>query len=174
MCANGAFYGFLEGHPFTAYGENIALTFQCIIIILLVWKFANQPTISFQERFIASATFLIYVVCTYTILPRHLHYILVSANWPVLVYSRGSQILETFRLQHTGAQSIVTNGLNLIGGLIRILTTIQEVGWDVAVLTGFGLSTVLNLTLVLQQIHYRTNTEKFMASLKSDAQKKQS
>jgi hypothetical protein len=26
--ANGAFYGFLEGHPFTAYGENASLFLQ--------------------------------------------------------------------------------------------------------------------------------------------------
>jgi hypothetical protein len=174
VCANGAFYGFLEGHPLTAFGENIALTLQSLMIILLIWRYTSQPKVSLQEQVIASVVFLVYVICSYIFLPKHLHYVLLSLNWPVLLYSRGSQIMETFSLQHTGAQSIVTNGLNLVGGLIRILTTIQEVGWDMAVLTGFGLSTLLNMVLVSQNIFYRENTEKFIKSLRADAVKKES
>lgn len=174
MCANAALYGFLEGHPFTAYGETIALAVQGLIIVVLIWKYTVNPRVQSQEKFLASSFFFLYILCIYNILPKDLNYLLVSSNWPVLIYSRGLQIIETFRVQHTGAQSIVTNGLNLVGGLIRILTTIKEVGWDITVLTGYGLGTILNLTLVLQQLYYHSNTEKFVASLKAVAEKKKS
>lgn len=90
----------------------------------------------------------------------------------MLIYSRGLQIVENIKIQHTGAQSIVTDGISVLGGLIRIITTIQEVGWDITVLTGFGLSTLLNMTLVLQNLYYRQNTEKFLQSLKDGNEKK--
>ena len=67
---------------------------------------------------------------------------------------------------------LVTNGLNLVGGLIRIITTIKEVGWDRTVLTGFGLAALLNLILVVQQLYYKKNTSKFIDSLKVDTIKK--
>ena len=108
---------------------------------------------------------MFYTVAIYTILPKNYNSILVSMNWPVLIYSRGSQIIESYTLQHTGAQSIVTNGLNLIGGIIRIFTTLSEIGYDIPILTGFALSTTLNSIIVLQHFVYSKNTEQFKLSL---------
>ena len=36
--ANGAAYGILESHPLTAYGENLALCAQNVILIVMIWN----------------------------------------------------------------------------------------------------------------------------------------
>jgi mannose-P-dolichol utilization defect 1 len=169
--ANGAFYGMLSGHPITAYGENAALFLQSVVIIFMMWQFAAPPA-SMLERGLVGLLGALYVLVTTAILPKEFHYLLMTSIMPVLLYSRGSQILETFRCQHTGAQSIVTNTMSLVGGLIRILTTIKEVGWDMAVLGTILLSCILNLTLFVQYFYYRKNTETFLADLRVKAQKK--
>lgn len=175
MCANGALYGLLEGFPFTAYGESIALTVQCTIIVIFVWIYADSSSkVSVFERCAIGISFLMYCIGIYYFLPKHLHYLLVASNWPVLIYSRALQIMENIKIQHTGSQSIVTDGISVVGGVIRIVTTIQEVGWDITVITGFGLSVFLNMTLVLQNVYYRKNTEKFLQSLQVGNDKKES
>jgi len=46
------------------------------------------------------------------------------------------------------------------------LTTIKEVGWDMAVLSGFLLGTALNAIMFFQHFLYRATTETFMRELK--------
>jgi hypothetical protein len=168
--ASAAFYGMLEGHPVTAYGENGALLIQSVAIILMMWQFTDAPKVSTQERVLASGFSAAYVVGVTTMLTKDLHYLLMASVWPVMLYARGSQIMETWQIQHTGAQSILTTTLNLVGGMLRILTTIKEVGWDMAVLSGFLLSAIMNAVMFLQYWYYRSNTEKFVKELKEKKQ----
>ena len=86
-------------------------------------------------------------------------YILMVYNPVVLIISRGSQVIVNYKQKQTGAQSIATTGLNLIGTLIRIGTTIKEVGWDFHILRAYGVSVTLNSMLFLQLVLYKENTE---------------
>jgi hypothetical protein len=61
--------------------------------------------------------------------------------------------------------------MNLVGGVIRIGTTIQEVGWDLAVLGTYGLSLVLNCICFGQYFYYQTNTKLFLADLQQQKKK---
>jgi mannose-P-dolichol utilization defect protein 1 len=70
-------------------------------------------------------------------------------------------------VKHTGAQSLITNTLNLVGGLARIFTTLNETG-DMTVVMGFLLSVALNATIFAQYWVYKANTEKFLAELKAE------
>lgn len=169
--ANGALYGLLSGHPITAYGENVALLLQSIVIILMMWQFASPSTATLDRLMVGMAS-AAYIVVTTMIIPKSYHYLLMTSIMPVLLYSRGSQIMETFRCKHTGAQSIVTTSMSLVGVLIRVLTTIKEVGWDMAVLGTFLLSCLLNLIMFVQYFYFRKNTEVFLANLKAKSQKK--
>jgi len=172
--ANCALYGLLEHHPFSAYGENVAVCTQSIVIMLLIWRYTQHPSvIGWQERFLVIAIFLLYVVGVIFFLPTDFYYLLMASIWPVMIYSRGSQILETWNIQHTGAQSVITMGSSLVGSSIRIFTTIQEVGWDMAVLTGYLLSVFLNSFMCMQYIFYRKNTERFLRDLQEQRRKKQ-
>jgi mannose-P-dolichol utilization defect 1 len=160
---NCAIYGMLESYPMSAYGENIMLSIQSIAILLLIYRHTATPA---SEQVLAAAASVAYVTAIVTLIPPEYYYVLMASVWPVQVFSRGSQIIQTFRLKHTGAQSAVTNGMNLAGSCIRILTTIKEVGWDWAVLMGYVLSIGLNGALLLQFVLYRENTCKFWLSLK--------
>jgi mannose-P-dolichol utilization defect 1 len=168
--ANGAAYGALELHPFTAYGENMALLLQNMILIGLIWKFTNDPLVSFREKLLLAVGAIVYFLLIFY-LPVELRYILQASNGIILIVSRGAQVLDTYRVKHTGAQSIVTNTLNLIGGVARIFTTLKETG-DMAVLGGFAVSVVLNLAVFTQYLLYKENTERFLVDLQAEKKAK--
>ena len=44
MCSNTAIYSFLRGFPITAYGENVALVLQSLVIVLMMWHLDPQTT----------------------------------------------------------------------------------------------------------------------------------
>jgi hypothetical protein len=88
-------------------------------------------------------------------------------NPVVLMISRGSQVIANYKQKQTGAQSLATTGLNLVGTLVRIGTTIKEVGWDFHILRAYGVSVALNSMLFAQLIVYKENTKNFLNSLKA-------
>jgi mannose-P-dolichol utilization defect protein 1 len=164
VVANSAFYGYLLGYPFTAYGETLALCVQAVVVIGLQWKLA-EPSVATSEKIMVSLLSLVYLVGIAYFLPAEYYHLLMASTWPLQVYAKGSQIYETFRVRHTGAQAIVTIGMNLLGSSLRILTTLKEVGWDMAFLTGSLLSVTLNSVMLVQYVAYRKNTKDFLESL---------
>jgi hypothetical protein len=131
----------------------------------------STPVASFLERGIVNLALAMYIIFLITALPSTYYYLLMTSIMPVLLYARGSQIFATFQCQHTGAQSVVTNTLNLVGGLVRVLTTIKEVGYDLPILASYTVSCTLNLIIFLQYFYYRKNTEVFLAKLQSKTKK---
>ena len=55
--------------------------------------------------------------------------------------------------------------MNFAGSAIRVVTTINEVGFDIPMLSGYGISLVLNFIMIAQFMLYKKNTEKYMKSL---------
>jgi hypothetical protein len=55
-----------------------------------------------------------------------------------------------------------------------MLTTIEEVGWDMGLLVQLGTSLVLNGIILLQVALYWSATDKFVAQQATDAEKKTS
>lgn len=84
----------------------------------------------------------------------------------VLVTTRGAQIRENYVNKQTGAQSIATISMNLTGSLVRIATTIKEIGFDFHILRSYGASVTLNTILFVQILMYKANTEHFLDDLK--------
>eukprot|EP00523_Entomoneis_sp_CCMP467_P005654 CAMPEP_0168763924 /NCGR_PEP_ID=MMETSP0724-20121128/24614_1 /TAXON_ID=265536 /ORGANISM="Amphiprora sp., Strain CCMP467" /LENGTH=88 /DNA_ID=CAMNT_0008813143 /DNA_START=496 /DNA_END=762 /DNA_ORIENTATION=- len=84
-----------------------------------------------------------------------------------MLYSRGIQIWENYQVQQTGAQSGITLGLNTLGLVIRIYTTVQEVGYNMVLIAGYTLSLLTNGALLAQVFVYRSNTLEFLKSLKA-------
>lgn len=167
MYANAAFYSYLQGNPFTAYGETLLITLQTVMVILLMWKFKVEPsTVSMKERMIVSSLFAVYVSIVFSI-PKDKLYLLLSINMPVTVFSRGSQIYCYYKEKHTGTQSIITVIMNFMGSAIRVMTTINLVGFDIPMLAGYGISLILNSIMISQFIMYKKNTEDYMNKLKS-------
>jgi hypothetical protein len=172
--ANGSLYGYLLQYPFSSYGENVSLLCQNVVLIAMAWGFSaktSTPTM-FQERLLVIGAFIWYVVAIVKYLPDEYRYILMSFTWPVMLYARGTQVLETYRVQQTGNLSIVTTSMNLFGSLIRIMTTLQETG-DLVVLGGYLLSGGLSLIMFVQYWWYWENTMNMSEQMKQDAKTKQ-
>lgn len=91
----------------------------------------------------------------------------------VLLTSRGSQILANYQQKQTGAQSLATTGMNLTGSLIRTVTTIKEVGWDLHILRSYGVSITLNMILFTQIVVYKENTQKVLDDIQQKKKKKE-
>ena len=101
-----------------------------------------------------------------TVLTQDTLHLLMLYNPLVLLTSRGSQIFANYKQKQTGAQSLATTGMNLSGSLIRMATTIKEVGWDLYILRGYGMSVMLNSILVSQIMLYKENTTRILEELK--------
>ena len=76
--------------------------------------------------------------------------------------ARGSTVLEAFRLKHMGSNALLTHCMNFVGSSIRIMTTIKEVGWDMAMLSGYFLSVAINGIIIIQFFLYQENTAAFL------------
>jgi len=165
MYANAASYSLLRGNPFTAWGENGILTVQCLLLAVLLWYYKDDPKISMVQRSVAAAGFGLYLFIVFGVLTADQYYLLMSVNMPVLLYSRGTQIHTFYSCKHTGTMSMITTGMNLMGSAIRLVTTVGEVGYDWAILSGYLISMVLNSTLMMQFVTYKEGTEKYLTSL---------
>jgi len=173
MYSNQALYCFLMNYPFTVYGENIALLIQSLAICLLTWHFASHRT-SLSEMVGLTASYVSYVTCILLFLPKRYYPWLVTMVTPLVLFSRGSQVWENFKHRHTGTNSIVTTTLNLMGNLVRIMTTISEVGWDFPVLVAYFAGTSVTFLLLLQFIIYRKNTQRLWEQLQEKQSKQKS
>lgn len=162
VVSNCAFYGFLNSQPITAYGENVALSIQCLIIALLVWKYKDDPKVTTQQKVMAALCYVAYVIGVTVFLRPEMYYLLMTAVLPMALMSRGSQVFEAYRLKHMGSNALVTHCMNFLGSSIRIVTTIKEVGWDMAMLSGFFLSVIINGIIIIQFFVYKDNTAAFL------------
>ena len=174
LVANTAAYGMLEGHPFTSYGEVVALLIQSILIVALLWQYSNNDPvpISHVERSVVGLISVVYVLVLSLVWPSEWNFVLLASSWPVMLYSRISQMWESYCAKHTGAQSGITIGLNTIGTAIRLFTTWKEVGLELALLMNFGLAFFTNVAMLSQYFFYRSNTDKFLQDLKEEQSKK--
>jgi hypothetical protein len=100
------------------------------------------------------------------VLTPNTHYILMVYNPIVLVTTRGAQIVKNHAKKQTGAQSVATISMNLVGSVVRIATTIKEIGFDLHILRSYGTSVLLNSVLFAQIIMYKENTERFLERLR--------
>ena len=165
MYSNAAFYGILRGNPLTSFGENLIVTVQTLGVVMILWRFKSDPKVSITQRMVAFIAYCIYVFYVFTLLKPDQYHYLHMCNWGALTYARGSQIVSTFQIQHTGNQSIITMTMNISGTIVRIFTTLKEVGWDFALMSGYLISAGLNSILILQYFYYRKNTALFLKKL---------
>jgi len=95
----------------------------------------------------------------------------MGSTWPVMLYARGSQVLQTFAVGHTGNLSIITISMTLSGSMIRIATTLKETG-DMVVIAGYLLSGSLSLIMFGQYWLYLSKTTEILKKADDAASKK--
>lgn len=145
-------YNYKRTNPITSYGESIFISIQNITICMLIWAYSKPPTNSshITSCIISFGILLVGMM----IIPDEFIYLLPLSGIPLMISSRLTQIIANIQAGSTGQLSSITTFLVFAGSLARVFTTIQEVGWDLNILTGFGLSAVLSGFLLAQIVFY--------------------
>lgn len=175
LYSNAAFYNVLRGNPFSAYGETLTVLLQSMIIVVLLWRYESGKNNALgrcrwlrNDVVSALVAYGAYLFGVFYVLTPATHYVLMVYNPLVLLSSRGTQIYKNYKSKQTGsAQSAITMTMNLVGSLVRIGTTINEIGFDLHILRSYGTSVLCNSILLGQILLYRTNTEAYLAKLKN-------
>ena len=144
---------------------------QTVMVVILMWVY-NSDDVKRSNVALVCVGYMLYLFTVFYILTQDTLYILMIYMPIVLLTSRGSQILANYQQKQTGAQSLATTGMNLTGSLIRTITTIKEVGWDMYILRSYGVSIMLNMILFIQIVGYRENTRRVLDDVKQQQKKK--
>jgi mannose-P-dolichol utilization defect protein 1 len=151
--SSAVIYHYLKMLPFSTYGENVAVLIQNLICVGLVWVW-EVPRVKMSEVVLVTLGFI--VLCTVQLnLPPSLHPLLIYINMPLVLSSCLPQIVANFRQGHTGQLAILSNFLKLVGCVVRIFTTITQIGLDMGLLANYGIGALMNLILVTQGMVYR-------------------
>ncbi|CAG8542952.1 302_t:CDS:1 [Acaulospora colombiana] len=144
-------YNFRQGNPFSTFGESVFLTVQNIIILLLILNYSNR-TKDLITTILAVVTSAYALTQSWIISDLNLTY-LQTLTIPISLLSKIPQILTNYRNGSTGQLSALAVFGFALGSLARIFTTITEVD-DSIILSGFVLTSTLNLILAAQIIMY--------------------
>ena len=153
-----ALYPFHMGYSFMTYGESVIILIENLIIFLLAWR--NDKNQS-SDRQNMTFTLIIcgFLFSCYKGVFNDYHWKIVRGASTILgVISRLTQIIKSCKEKSTGPLSTITFGLNMLGNIARIFTTIKETN-DLIMTGGFVISFVLNLIIFLQIIHYNRPKE---------------
>jgi mannose-P-dolichol utilization defect protein 1 len=143
-------YNFAKEFPFSTYGESALITFQVAIIASLIFSYRGN-TLGLV-LFLVVLSSLVFYLCS-GLAPLSLLSTLQSACIPLLIISRSTQILATFRAKTTGQLSFITCFMLFGGSMARVFTTMQETG-DLLMLANYLVGLSLNATIVFQFILY--------------------
>lgn len=161
-------YSFVNGFPFSAWGDTAFLALQTAIIAMLVLFYGGSSARS--VAFAIGYSTLVYVLLG-GLTP--LNYLLIAQgfNVPILLLGKLSQAFANYRNGSTGQLSAVTCFMLLAGSLARIFTSIQETGDQMMIIT-YGSSSFANLVIALQVLYYWNSDKQKKSSSSKEAAKK--
>ncbi|KFB45623.1 AGAP008375-PA-like protein [Anopheles sinensis] len=161
-------YSFVNGFPFSAWGDTAFLALQTAIIAMLVLFYGGSSARS--VAFAIGYSALVYVLLG-GLTP--LNYLLIAQgfNVPILLLGKLSQALANYRNGSTGQLSAVTCFMLLAGSLARIFTSIQETGDQMMIIT-YGSSSFANLVIALQVLYYWNSDKQKKSAPSKEAAKK--
>ncbi|CAM9632113.1 unnamed protein product [Pylaiella littoralis] len=154
-----AVYHVVSGSPFSAYGEIMTILVQNTVIVVLLWCYMKDRPSALGITGLLAIFLGTTVGCA--MLPAEHLVLLPYSNLPLIIVAKVPQIMINHENGHTGQLASITTILNFVGATVRILTTIQEVGWDLGLLSMHGLSSFLNGVLALQVLLYWNRTAKW-------------
>jgi len=158
-------YHFLIGAPLSTWGENIIVLTQNIFIVSLCWIWEKQR-VAKREMFLAVA-FLAVLSAAQLSLPVAWVPLLIWLNIPFILGSTVPQIIQNYQQGHTGQLAIATCFMKCGGCMVRMFTTVTQIGLDPGLLIGYGAGASMNLTLMIQGIIYRRQTAEVLAAEKA-------
>lgn len=158
-------YHFLIGAPLSTWGENIVVLTQNLVIVMLCWAW-EKPGVAKREMILAVAA-LAMLSAAQLSLPPSLLPLLIWLNIPFILGSTVPQIIQNQQQGHTGQLAIATCFMKFGGCVVRMFTTVTQIGLDPGLLIGYGAGASMNLTLMLQGIIFREQTAKVLAAEKA-------
>ncbi|XP_030383933.1 mannose-P-dolichol utilization defect 1 protein homolog [Scaptodrosophila lebanonensis] len=158
-------YSYMNGYPFSAWGDNTFLALQTVAIAALVLLYSGRKSLAIA--FIGAYASLLYILNS-GLTPMKVLLTIQSLNIPILLVGKLSQALTNYRNGSTGQLSAATVIMLFAGSLARIFTSIQETGDQMMIIT-FCASSFANGVILAQLIYY-WNKEP-ASTLKKDAAK---
>lgn len=146
-----ALYFFRRAFPFASYGETVFIMVQNIILLSLIVFFQRLPRIPAIILGLLYVTTVIALFSPYV--PTSVLVILQLSSIPILNLARIPQIILNYNRKETGELSPITLGLQLLGNVARIFTTVAQVR-DPLMFVGICVATCFNATLFGQWIYY--------------------
>lgn len=150
-----AVYFARRAFPFSTYGEAVFIMVQNVLVLALIVHYQRLPLLTASLLAIAYAAMLLLLYSS--LVPMSVLMVLQVCSIPILNLARLPQILLNWRRKSTGELSPITLGLQLLGNLARIFTTIAQVR-DPLMFAGICVATLFNSFLFLQWIFYSKNT----------------
>uniref|UniRef100_A0A1L8EIP6 Mannose-P-dolichol utilization defect 1 protein homolog n=1 Tax=Haematobia irritans TaxID=7368 RepID=A0A1L8EIP6_HAEIR len=147
-------YSYVNGFPFSAWGDNTFLAFQTAAIAAMVLFFNGAKAKSML--FCVLYATVVYVLCS-GLTPFKVLVTVQSLNIPILLTGKLSQAFTNYRNGSTGQLSAATVFLLFAGSLARIFTSIQETGDNMMIMT-FCASSFANGVIVAQMLYYWNKT----------------
>lgn len=156
-------YSFVNGFPFSSWGDTFFLAIQTVLIGVLVLYYSGKVAQGFLYL-------VVYLLACFVLMggltPLNILWKLTSVNIIIVVSGKLLQAWTNYQNGHTGQLAAVTLIMLLAGSAARIFTSIQETGDLISVLT-YVASTIVNAVLVVQLVYYWKATEE-MRSKKSE------
>ncbi|OSX60086.1 hypothetical protein POSPLADRAFT_1183810 [Postia placenta MAD-698-R-SB12] len=146
-------YSYRKDFPFSTYGENLFLTFQNVIITLLITYYSSHPRSAAIRRVAAATVPMALSAFALVAAPDAPLALLQLATLPLSLFSKIPQIRQNHRAHSTGQLSAFAVIAQIGGCLARLFTTATEVG-DPLVSAGFALALLLNCVLGVQMWMY--------------------
>jgi len=150
-------YAIHKGFPISTYGENMFMTVQGGILIMLVFHY-NDNALG-NLAFTPAYALALYALIHPTVLSMGTITTLQSSVLAIIVGSRLMQITTNFMNGGTGTLSVITVVMQFAGCLARVFTTLQETG-DMLMATQFIVASALNGAILLQIFWYWNTADK--------------
>ncbi|EPQ28014.1 uncharacterized protein PFL1_04341 [Pseudozyma flocculosa PF-1] len=158
--------------PFSTYGENLSLTFQNMVITLLVIAYTPltaggyvDPSSRLIQVLLAAIAmaFGSLALASPSVVSSSLLTLLQATTIPISLASKVPQMLELHRSKSRGQLSSIVVFAQLLGTVARVFTTMTETD-DKLLLYGFGLATVFNAVIAAQVLMYWNNDQPPLAA----------
>ena len=147
-----ACYAIHNSQPFSTYGENMFMWFQCTIQVVLYWHYNKT---SAWTKLAVSGVYLglIFGPLVSGLLPEPVWDAIGTSMIGIVLFVKCPQIYSSWSNGSTGQLAFITNFLQFNGVLARLFTVLTEVD-DVIQVANNAVAVILNGTIVAQILWY--------------------
>lgn len=160
-------YNFMNGYPFSSWGDNTFLAAQTVAIAALVLFYGGRKPHSLI--FLLAYVGLLYVLNS-GLTSMNALLTIQSFNIPILLVGKLSQAVTNYQAGSTGQLSAATVIMMFGGSVARIFTSIQETGDQMIIIT-FIASTFANGVILAQLLYYWNKPAAGTKAVKKEATK---